>query len=118
MLDHPGVNAQKPAENLLTQIARIPTMERGKLSVMRETSTGPAYKLQAWENGKNLSRYIPPEQAPAVREAIDGYARFQALIGQYVDQVVQRTRAELASAVKKTKHRPKSSSRRTPKSAS
>ena len=93
-------------------------MERGKLSLMRETSSGAAYKLQAWEKGKNLSRYVPPEQAPAVQEAIDGYARFQALIGQYVDQVIQRTRAEIASASKKTKHRPKSSSPRTPKSAS
>ena len=118
MLDHNSVNTPKTAESLLAQIAQIPTMERGKLSVMRETSTGPAYKLQAWENGKNSSRYIPPEQAPAVREAIDGYARFQVLIGQYVDQVVQRTRAEIASAVKKTKRRPKSSWPRTPKSAS
>lgn len=93
-------------------------MERGKLSLMRETSTGPAYKLQAWENGKNLSRYIPPEQAPAVQEAIDGYGRFQTLIGQYADQVIQRTRAEIASASKKKKRHPKSSSPRTPKSAS
>jgi hypothetical protein len=112
------MNAPKPAENLLAQIAQIQSMERGKLSLMRETSSGPAYKLQAWEDGKNHSRYIPPEQAPAVREAIDGYARFQALIGRYVDQVVQRTRAEIASGPKKTKHRPKSSSPRTLKSAS
>lgn len=118
MLDHSGVNTEKPAANLLAQIAQIPAMERGKLSVMRATSVGPAYKLQAWENGKNLSRYIPPEQARAVQEAIEGYARFQELIQQYADQVVQRTRAEIASASKKTKRRPKSSSPRRPKSAS
>ena len=112
------MNAQKPAESLLAQIAQIPTMERGKLSVMRETSSGAAYKLQAWENGKNFSRYVPPEQAPAVQEAIDGYVRFQALIEQYVDQVVQRTRAEISSASKKTKLRRQSSSPKRRKSAS
>ena len=93
-------------------------MERGKLSVMRQTPAGPAYKLQSWEKGKNRSRYVPPEQAPAVQRAIDGYARFAALIQGYVDQVVERTRAEIASASKKTKHRPSFSSPRTRRSAS
>jgi hypothetical protein len=112
------VNTQKAAENLLAQIARIPTMERGKLSVMRETPAGPVYKLQSWEKGRNLSRYVPPEEAPAVQRAIDGYARFKVLIEGYVDQVVQHTRAEIASASKKKKPRPRFSSPRTPRSAS
>jgi hypothetical protein len=113
-----GVNTHKAAENLLAQIAQIPTMERGKLSIMRETSRGPAYKLQAWEKGKNRSRYVPPEEAPAVQQALDGYARFEDLAEQYVQQVVERTRAQIASASKKKKRRPRFSSPRTPKSAS
>ena len=42
-------------------------MERGKLSVMREGPEGTYYKHQAWENGKNLSRYVSSDQAAAVQ---------------------------------------------------
>src|SRR5262249_8272190 len=47
-LDHLFVNTEKSAKNILSEIAQINRMERGKLSVMRETSDGTAYKLQAW----------------------------------------------------------------------
>lgn len=93
-------------------------MERGKLSVIRESSSGPFYKLQAREDGKNRTRYIPREQAPAVQEAIAGYQRFESLSEQYARLVIDKTRAEIAAASKKTKLGPRSSWRRTPKSAS
>jgi len=81
-------------------------MERGKLSILRETSAGTAYKLQAWENGKNLSRYVPPEQAPAVREALAGYQLFESLTGAYAQLKIQETRDALAAGSKK-KSRPR-----------
>jgi hypothetical protein len=40
---------------LLQQIVQIQRMERGKLSVMRQGPEGTHFKLQAWENGKNVS---------------------------------------------------------------
>ena len=112
------MNAKSDAKILLQQAAQISQLERGKLSIIRQGPTGPFYNHQSRQGGKNVSRYIPREQAPAVQEAIDGYARFQALIEQYVDQVVQRTRAEIAAASKKNKRRPKFSWPRMPKSAS
>lgn len=95
-------------------------MERGKLSIMCETPEGTHFKLQAWENGKNLSRHVSSDQAPAVQEAIDGYHRFQDLTEQYAQQVIDRTRAELAARSKKKKYhlRPKSSWPKTRKSSS
>jgi hypothetical protein len=78
---------------------------------MRETSTGPAYKLQAWENGRNVSRYVPPEQGPAVQEAIDGYRRYQALAEQYARLKIEETRAAIAAGSKKNRARPSSSPR-------
>lgn len=93
-------------------------MERGKLTVIRESPSGPFYKLQARENGKNLTRYVPRDQAPAVQEAIEGYQRFESLAEQYAGLIIEKTRSEIASASKKTEHRPKSSWPRTPKSAS
>jgi hypothetical protein len=104
------MNSQSSPQNLLSQIAQIPSMERGKLSFVRETSTGPAYKLQAWENGKNLSRYIPPEEVPVVREAVEGYQKFQALTEQYADLKIQETRAALQAGSKKKTRPPRLSS--------
>jgi hypothetical protein len=104
---------------LLNQMAQIQRMERGKLTVMRQGPDGPYYKLQVWENGKNLSRYVERDQAAAVQEAIDGYQQFQALTGEYAQGVIDRTRAELAGHAKKKKyHRHRLfSKRRTRKSS-
>jgi hypothetical protein len=95
-------------------------MERGKLSVMREGPEGTHFKLQAWENGKNVSRHVCSDQASAVQEAIDGYRKFQTLTEQYAQQVIDKTRSELADSSKKKKYclRRKSSSPRIWKSSS
>lgn len=80
-------------------------MERGKLSVMREGPSGSFYKIQAREDGKNLTRYVPREQVPATQEAIEGYKKFQALTEQYAELKIQETRAAIAADSKK-KNRP------------
>jgi uncharacterized protein DUF6788 len=87
--------------HILQQIAHIQSMERGKLSVIKESASGPFYKLQARENGKNLTRYVPREQVPAVQEAIEGYKQFQALAEQYAQEVITQTRAAIAAGSKK-----------------
>lgn len=96
-----GVNTKSSPESLLRQIRQIEEMERGKVCVLREGPSGPYYNLQTWENGKNVSRYLPREQVPAVQEAILGYEKFQELTGQYAEQVIARTRAERAAGSKK-----------------
>jgi hypothetical protein len=101
MLDHRSVSTEKSAQNILLEIAQIDRMERGKLSVMRETPTGTAYKLQSWENGKNQSRYVPPDQAEAVKGAIEGYKKFQTLTEQYAQLKIQETRAAIVVGSKK-----------------
>jgi hypothetical protein len=84
-------------------------MERGKLSVIKESASGPFYKLQARENGKNVTRYVPREQVPAVRQAIEGYKQFQALTEQYAQEVIIQTRTAIAAGSKK-KSSPRKSS--------
>jgi hypothetical protein len=111
------MNEPDPA-HLLRQISQIQRMERGKLSIMREGADATHYKHQVWEDGKNVSRHVPDDQAQAVQAAIDGYHQFQELTGQYAQQVIAKTRAELAATSKKKNPNPrsKSSSRRTRKS--
>ena len=101
--------------SLLKEIAKIQQMERGKISVIRKTSAGCFYNHQTWENGKNVSRYVPCDQVTALQQAIDGYQQFKQLTEEYAQQIIDKTRAERAANVKK-KRRPKSSSPKTPKS--
>jgi hypothetical protein len=113
------MNSKKSLQSLLQEAVQIPQLERGKLCILREGPDGPYYNHQRREGGKNISRYIPREQVPAVQQAIEGYHRFQDLIEQYVDQVVERTRSEIAADSKKNpSSRRKSSWPRTRKSSS
>ena len=100
---------------LLHQIAQLPHLERGKLCILRQGPNGPYYNHQTWENGKNVSRYVPRDQVPAIQEAIDGYHQFQDLTEQYVKTMIEKTRAERSSGAKK-KPRPNSSSPKKRKS--
>jgi hypothetical protein len=113
------MNIPTPAQpnSMLKEIAAIQQMERGSISVTRHTPAGPLYNHQTWEDGKNISRYVPRSQVPAVQEAIAGYQRFKQLTEAYARHIILRTREERAAHVKKTR-RPKSSSRKTPKSSS
>ena len=103
--------------DILQQIARIQSMERGKLSVIKESAAGAFYKLQAHENGRNHTRYIPREQVPAIQQAIEGYKQFQSLTGQYAEEVITQTRAIIAAGSKKKPSPRKSSWRRNRKSS-
>jgi len=98
------MNPPHPTQ-LFEKMAQIQRMERGKLTVMRQGPEGPYYKLQVWENGQNLSRYISRDQAASVQDAIDGYHEFEALAEQYAQTVIDRTRAELAAQSKKKHYR-------------
>lgn len=83
------------------QVAQIKSMERGKLTVMSQGPEGPHYKLQSWENGKNISRHVSRDQADAVQDALEGYHKFQGLTEDYAQTVIEQTRAELGAHSKK-----------------
>ena len=112
------MNTQDSLSSILQQIVKIQTMERGKLSVIKESSSGPFYKIQAREQGKNVTRYVPRDQVGAVQEAIQGYQRFESLTQQYAQQVIDRTRQAIAAGSKKKAQIRSSSSLRTRKSSS
>ena len=50
-------------------------MERGTLNVLRQGPRGPYYNHQCYEEGRNVSRYVPAERVDEIREAIQGYHR-------------------------------------------
>lgn len=111
------MNPSNSLTGILQQIADIQSMERGKLSIIKEGASGPFYKLQARENGRNVTRYIPREQAPAVQEAIEGYQRFEVLAEEYARQVITHTRTVRTAGFKKKPARRSSKSRAKKSSA-
>lgn len=118
-----SMNAPTPSD-LLAQIAQISLMERGKLCAYnfkdRSAPTGPYFKLQCWEQGKNLTRHVRSEQVSLVEEALAGYAKFQQLVEQYAQILIDQTRQQLATVgvKKKPGPRPNSSWRRNRRSRS
>jgi hypothetical protein len=95
------MNTPLTPQSLIEQILQIQRMEHGSLSIIRQGPNGPYYNLNSWENGKNCCRYLPPDKVPEVRQAIEGYQKYQQLTEQYAQQIVEQTRAQLKIGVKK-----------------
>ena len=112
------MNTKSTPQSVLHQIAQIQHMERGTLSVIRQGPRGPYYNHQCYEEGRNVSRYVPSEHLGEIREAIQGYHRFQELAQQYAQLGVEKTRAESEAGSKKKTRRQNSSWPKTRKSSS
>ena len=82
-------------ESLLEQIAQIQEMERGKLCPMRG---GRYFNHQTWENGRNVARYVPAAEVPALRKRIAGYQQFLQLTRNYVELMIRESRRRAAAA--------------------
>ncbi len=105
-------------ETILHDIAQIQRMDRGTISVIRQGPAGPYYNHQCYEHGRNASRYVPREQVPDLKDAIEGYHRFEQLVDQYVQLMVEKTRTERQGSSKKKPPRPNSSWPKSKKSNS
>jgi len=105
-------------ESLLRDLAQIQRLERGSVSVLRQGPNGPYYNHQCYEDGRNVSRYVPAEQVEELKAALAEHQRFQQLVQQYVQLLVERTRAERQAGSKKKSPRPTSSWPKTRKSSS
>lgn len=110
------MNVKPTPQSVLALIAQISRMERGTISVLRQGPKGPYYNHQCYENGRNVSRYVPAEQVPDLKEALASYAQYRQLTDQYAELMITETRAALASS-KKNLSRPRSPSPKTRKSS-
>ncbi len=97
--------SQPTPAQILTQMAQIQSIERGKLSAYRRAGrskdANTYHRLQTWQDGKNRTRHVRPEELPALTVALEGYAQFCELSDQYVRLIVDRTRAQMEAGVKK-----------------
>ena len=86
------------------------------MSVIRQGPDGPYYNHQCYENGRNVSRYVSKEQVEPLQRALEGRKRFDELVAQYLELMIERTRAERKEGSKKSP-RPNSSSPKTRRSS-
>ena len=94
-----------PPEELLRQIANIERMEPGKLCVIKQSKNGPFYNLQWREDGKPVSRYVPREQVELVEQNTANHRTFRALVEEYAQQIILRTRENRLAVEKKRKRK-------------
>lgn len=95
------MNPKSTPQSILNQIAQIQRLEKGTLNIIRHGPKGPYYNHQCYENGQNVSRYVPGDKAADFQEAIEGYQRFQKLVEEYVQLMVEKTRVDRSSGSKK-----------------
>ena len=100
---------------LLQKAASIQRMVRGSLSVIRKGPDGPYFNHQCREGGKTCTRYVPKDQAPAMREAIEAHHQFVECIDKYVDHISKATRAQIANDSKKKSTSPPTPTPPSPK---
>jgi hypothetical protein len=104
-MSEPDLSIQQQKAAVLQQMGQIPYLIRGKLSsqtyVAKGRSQGPYFTLQRWEEGKNKSQRIPPQQLPMIQEAVTGFEHFQQLADQFVGLTEQQTWEALPADLKK-----------------
>ena len=94
--------------SILQQLASFDQMERGTLSVLRQTPHGPCCNLQRRENGRHLSEYIPADQVPLVEANLAKHDQFQSLVEEHVRIICQQSREQRLSEAKKKRPTQKS----------
>jgi hypothetical protein len=94
--------------NILEELSSIRSMERGKLSEFHRTRPkpggkgtarlGPYYKLQAWEEGRNRTRYVAAGELAELKRNLANHERFKQLVAELEQAVIERTRRAGAAA--------------------
>lgn len=75
----------KATEKILGEMAGIPVMLKGKVTVSGRSRTGRAYySLQRRRDGRNDVRYVPAGKVELVRGLVRNYNRFMRLVERYV----------------------------------
>ena len=96
-----NLNYPQKRHQLLQQMAQLDTMEYGSLKAeyrplappsQSSETLGPYFKHQVWREGRNASRRVPAEQAPALAQAIANRQTFEKLASNFVGLTVEHTR--------------------------
>lgn len=95
-------------KSALDELASLTSIELGTLSEFRRTKlspdggsavrSGPYFKHQCWENGRNRSTYVPSDQVESLRQDLENGKRFQQITADLAAAAIQQSRARRAAA--------------------
>jgi hypothetical protein len=108
-------------QQILAEMASIELMESGTLSSFQPAGShrGPYFRLQHWQDDRNLTTYVPQRQVARVTEAVANAERFRALSEEYIAITTQLSRQQVDSqeSKKNSRRQPARRSTRSPSSA-
>lgn len=110
------MDSQRTPETILSGIAGIPTMERGRLCEMHAKSGRLYHNLQYWSNGANRCEYIRAADLDEVRKAVANYEQYRNLTQEYAAVVEGRTRQARRGAQDTVEKKGSATKRRRPPS--
>ena len=93
----------------LDELASLTSIELGRLTEFHRDKpspdgssavrSGPYFKHQCWENGRNRSTYIPSDQVESLRKDLENGKRFQQITADLAAAAIQQSRASRAAAL-------------------
>ena len=86
------MDTRRTPETILSDIASIRTLERGKLCNLRTVAGRVYHNLQFWSDGRNRCEYVKGSELETVREAVANWGRYRELTDEYATALEQRTR--------------------------
>lgn len=86
------MDSRRTPETVLSDIASIRTMERGRLCDMRTPAGRVYHNLQFWSDGRNRCEYVREDDFGAVKEAVANWSRYRELTDEYAAALERRTR--------------------------
>jgi hypothetical protein len=124
-MDSSSANAIVSARQaLLAELLQITSLERGTLAEEFRTGPnpngkgvvrrGPYFKHQCWEDGKNRSSRVPPQQVDELRQDLANGQRFDQITEQLAALAITQSRnSRAAGQVDSEEKASKKNSRRT-----
>ena len=96
---------------------RVKRLVRGRLACTnRSKAGGQFYCLQYTRKGRHVTKYIPPAQVGAYREATENYRRFMDAVDEYVEEMSKDTSEKIRKEAERCKQKAKRSKSARPSS--
>ena len=94
----------------LSAALRVKRLIRGRLACTnRSKAGGQFYCLQYTRKGRHVTKYIPPGQVGAYREATENYRRFMDAVDEYVEAVSAMTSEEIRKEAERRREKARGS---------
>lgn len=103
-----STNPDSARKSALDELALLTSIELGTLSEFHRIKpatdgssavrSGPYFKHQRWENGRNRSTYIPSDQVESLRQDLENGKRFQQITADLAAAAIQQSRARRSAS--------------------